>query len=94
MKSIYKYSIPENKMDLFSLSLPTNAEILAVQIQYDLPCIWAVVEIKDEVETRWFKVIGTGHKHKEIEADKYIGTFQLLNGAFVGHLFETSLVLG
>jgi len=88
MKTIYKYEIPVD--DNIRLELPKGAEILSVQEQYGKPCIWAIVDPEKEVEGRLFELLGTGHniKASEIINRKYIGTFQLYNGALVFHLFE------
>jgi len=40
MKTIYKY--PVEIKDKIRVSMPIDAEILCVQVQYDIPCIWAL----------------------------------------------------
>lgn len=90
MKTILKY--PFKLADEFTIKMPVDAEILAVQVQTrsgrEIPCIWALVnsETKATKQVK-FRVIGTGHAHPDEAFGKYIGTFQLLDGAFVGHLF-------
>jgi len=75
--------------DYFSLKLPKGAKILTVQVQRDKPQLWALVNPKSPAETRNFRLVGTGHLIKESEENlNYIGTFQLFNGDFIGHLFE------
>ncbi len=67
-----------------------NPDILCVQEQGDIPYIWALVYPKKELEIRFFELFGTGQiipNDMGIER-KYIGTYQLDNGAFIGHLFE------
>ena len=87
MKTIYKYTIPVE--DNFSLELPKGAEILTVQEQHGSPQIWALVNPDTSfTETRNFRLAGTGHLIEEKEGLEYIGTFQLSDGAFIGHLFE------
>ena len=71
--------------------MPKGAQILTVQAQHDIPCIWALVEPKAglaEEETRKFRMFGTGHEIHDHSELFYIGTFQLNDGAFIGHLFE------
>jgi len=73
-----------------SLNLPVGAKILTVQIQHNIPVLWAIVDL-DEVkkETRVFVLFGTGYEiNHDIDLLNYIGTYQLYKGAFVGHLFE------
>jgi hypothetical protein len=90
MKKIYKYPTQHAKM--FSFKMPKGAEILCVQVDQKtgIPCIWALIDPNIPEEYRDFELFGTGH---EIYYDmgverKYIGTYQLNNGEFVGHIFE------
>lgn len=84
MKRIFKYEIPVS--DDFKLSLPKGSEILSVQMQKSIPCLWALIDEANERENRYFKLYGTG---MAIDDNlKYIGTFQMLNGGLVFHLFE------
>ena len=84
---IYKY--PFEVTGLVKIAMPANAQILTVQTQHETPCIWAIVDTEHTMETRTFHVFGTGHSLDiDLLRSKYIGTFQLLNGQFVGHLFE------
>lgn len=85
MQRIFKYPIPVD--DDFMLYLPKGAKILTVQTQDDKPYIWA--EINDEaIENKhYFALRGTGHPLKE-EGMKYIGTFQMIKGRVVFHLYD------
>jgi len=87
MRRIYKYPIP---LGYFSLGLPKGAKILTVHEQHGEPQIWALVNPDEPfTETRNFRVVGTGHPIGENEEVlRYIGTFQLDGGNFIGHLFE------
>jgi hypothetical protein len=88
MRTIYKYEL--NIEDMVELQLPKGAKILSVQSQNDKPVLWCLVDTEAPKENRMFRLAGTGHEiGKEIENRiEFIGTFQILNGAFVGHLFE------
>jgi hypothetical protein len=90
MKVIYKYETIVT--DSFSLLLPRGAEILCVQVdeKSNNPCIWAIVDPTQPSWQRYFELFGTGHSiHEDIGIErKYIGTYQLSGGGFVGHLFE------
>lgn len=84
MQTIWKFPVP--MQDLFSLEMPANARILCIQIQHGSPQLWAAVTNNGNMETRTFRLAGTGH---EIPIGLiYIGTFQLNEVTFVGHLFE------
>ena len=83
-KQIWKFLIEPN---ITALGMPKDAEILTVQNQYGKPCLWALVDPENEIEKRYFEVIGTGHDiHYDMGIDrKYINTFQLDGGALVFH---------
>lgn len=91
MKSIYKFPI-KHVADVVRLEMPSGAEVLTVQVQHETPCIWAICDPKAELVNRHFEIFGTGHilpENMDIEFNyKYIGTFQLHEGGFVGHVFE------
>ena len=85
MRAIYKY--PLKVLDEQEVMMPKGARILAVQTQREAPCLWAEVELGAELQLRIIEVFGTGHPIDE-RPRKYLGTFQLLNGDFLGHVFE------
>lgn len=74
------------------ISMPKSAKILSLQTQRSSPCIWALVDPDEEIDTcRSFITIGTGITLPEETDTKrldFIGTFQLRDGIFVGHVFE------
>ncbi len=85
--NIYKYTF--EVMTYIEIKMPKGAHVLTVQTQKGIPCLWAIVEPGREEETRYFRCFGTGHPLDiDIASSKYIGTFQLDGGAFIGHLFE------
>lgn len=90
MLTIGKYEIPSPKTaPYFSIDLPQDAKILTVQSQNNKPQIWALVDSENPKETRNFSVVATGGRiNKEKEKLNYIGTFQMDEGNFVGHVFE------
>jgi hypothetical protein len=86
METIHKYQI--HPAERFVLKMPEDAEILCVQMQDKRPCLWARVDLDDENVGRFFRIVGTG---QALPADKllsYVGSFQMYDGQFVGHLFE------
>ena len=84
MNRIYKYSFEVT--DRLILELPEGARILDVQAQFDKPVLWAMVDPEALLEKRHFCLVGTGHPAPE--GCIYIGTFQIFDDRFVGHLFE------
>lgn len=86
MKRIYKYLV--EIQDEQTIYLPIGAQILSVQVQNGKPYIWACVRLDVEIEARRFRLYGTGHNIEGENVLKYLGTFQLLGGRLVYHLFE------
>lgn len=84
-KTIWKFPIP--MLDTFPLVMPENSTILSIQTQHDEAQLWALVNPKNPVGVRNFQLIGTGHLFSEVDL-YFVGTFQLQDGTFVGHLFE------
>ena len=90
MKAIWKYELTVEGLQ--NIKMPVNAQILSVQEQYGKPCLWALVssEGTEATEERTIETFGTGH-YVPVDMGverKFIGTFQLDDGAFIGHVFE------
>ena len=81
MQRIFKYEL--EVADHQTIQMPTGAQILCVQIQHGVPCLWVLVDPQSTKEKQTIRVYGTGHM---IERDgDYVGTFQT-NG-LVFHVF-------
>lgn len=86
-ETIWKYKIEPT--DFIELPIPTTAEILSVQMQNGDPCLWVKLDPSHVItKPRKFRLYGTGHEIKEGEKHKFIGTFQIMEGRLVFHLFE------
>jgi hypothetical protein len=86
MIAVYKY--PVDIEDVFTVLMPVRAEVLTVQMQHGLPCIWARVNTAPSpVEVRRFRWAGTGHPLGEQADWHYVGTVQMQHGDLVFHLF-------
>ena len=83
---VFKYSF--DVADRVVLDMPYGAEVLCVQTQDNRPNIWAKVSPNLVKEKRVFRIFGTGHPISDDAKLTYVGTFQLVGGTFVGHLFE------
>jgi len=94
MKTVWKYPFPIE--DRFELEIPECARILTVDVQHGQPCVWIQVATDRKKETRLFRIFGTGHPIDDDKAEgyafEYVGTFQILGGDFVGHLYEDKLM--
>jgi hypothetical protein len=75
-----------------TILMPIGSKILTVQTQNKTPTLWAICDTEVACEYMEFAILGTGHPFKEDafypKKQKYIGTFQTLEGSFVGHLFQ------
>jgi len=85
MSVIYKYAL--QNVAFQGVAMPKGAEILCVQTQRDVPCIWARVNPAAPVRNRKLLSFGTGEPISGTPG-KYIGTYQLNNGRLVFHLYE------
>ena len=69
--------------------MPQGAEILTVQTQGQIPCLWALVDPEAPTELRIIELYGTGDPfHEGSKPRKYIGTCQIKGGESVFHVFE------
>ena len=84
--AIHKY--PLQVTDEQMVSLPAGCRLLCVQVQHGCPCVWAWVDPQEErrVNVR-FVTIGTGNPIPANIPVRYLGTYQLHDGALVFHLF-------
>ena len=85
MKRIYKYGTEIEKH--FTIDMPKGAEILSAKLQNGKPFMWALVDNDAPLETRKFRLAGTGHiiNNKNL---KFIDTLMMHGGTLVLHLFE------
>lgn len=89
-KAIWKFKLKVT--DKQSVEMPKGAQILSALVQHEQLCIWALVNVDAEMESRTFEIFGTGNPvpdHVDAESNyKFIGTFMHYDGGFVGHIFE------
>jgi len=81
MKTIYKYTLDSHDC---TLQLPKDAEILTVQLQNQIPTLWALVNPMTVTEERHICIVGTGWDVEDTM--KYITTY--MDGYFVWNAFE------
>ena len=80
---IWKYELIENECEI---EVPKNCRKIPLKMNFKDGKIflWLMVDPESEVETRYFRIIGTGQKipkHSE-----YVDTF--FDDPYVWHLFE------
>lgn len=74
--------------DYSDVDMPVGAQILTVQFQEGSgACIWALVDPQRSIERRRFRIAGTGHPIND-PLLHYLGTFQMMGGALIFHVFE------
>jgi hypothetical protein len=83
VKTIWKF--PLETTDLQTVRMPSGAVVLTVEAQDARPCLWALVDSEAPKVNRRFAIYGTGHP---FGGGDYIGTYQLVGGALVFHVFE------
>lgn len=84
MKTIWKF--PFKIKDVVILKIPHSATILHLGLQDGIPCIWALVDPKNDTRDYLFSIYGTGH---EIEGDhiQFVGTLIFNESGLVFHVF-------
>ena len=90
MKAVWKF--PLRVASLQKISMPKNSTLLTVQMEVvqmrgQHLCLWALIDSDKEVEDRFIAIADTGAQVPE-NTIRYIGTFQIPEREFVGHVFE------
>ena len=85
-QTIWKYDVMIN--DSQKIEMPQGANLLSVQIQNGIPCIWAIVNPMNAEVERVIQMAGTGHDMSERVMGAFLGTIQLNDGALIFHVFD------
>lgn len=85
MITVWKYEL--NVDDKQWLELPRGYKYLSIQVQNEKPCLWVQVDTEAVQDSVLIVTYGTGHPMKS-KTDKFIGSYTLYSGSFVGHVFE------
>ncbi len=85
MTQVWKFPLPI--LDVVDLTVPEGAVPLCVQVQDDIPCLWARVDPDARVGAMRLRIAGTGH-YLEQNVGDYIDSFQMHGGALVLHVFR------
>ena len=64
------------------------SNILTVQMQGEVPFLWAEVDLEVQTEKVKFIIRGTGHPYATETKQEYIGTFQMVGGGLIWHLYK------
>lgn len=86
MKTIWKFPLGFNGKNC--IEVPEGALLLAVDNQQEVPCLWFQVDDKVDKEKRYFSIYSTDHPMPDETCD-HVGTFLMMGGQLVFHVFET-----
>lgn len=84
-RRVYKYDVPPGNE--FNLMLPEGAQPLTVQVQFHRPQLWALVDPEAPPVEHCFRIVETGRELPPERCWTYLGTWQMLEGRYVLHLF-------
>lgn len=84
MKTIYKYPLDLQTEQI--IKMPVGFQLLDMQNQDGVPCIWALVNGDNALIYVKFFMYGTGEKINHTDLN-YLGTFQFAGGNLVFHVF-------
>jgi hypothetical protein len=93
-KVIHKFPLPLSGWGVLPsvihhVDMPMVATVLTLQLQHDVPTMWAMVDPKTPTVTKAFQWVGTGDEVSF--GGKYIGTVQLQGGTYVFHLYDVGV---
>lgn len=82
MITVYKY--PFEIGDVVTLTLPRDFEVVLVECQEGVPCLWARIDTSKPLYNTKFLLTGTGHPVPRSFA--HVASFQ--HGPFVWHMWR------
>jgi len=86
---IWKWTLATT--DRQTLHMPQGAQILSVQTQGDECQLWALCDERVPKEERRFVIHCTGNPMPDGDPGQYLGTYQLMEGKLVFHVFEPAV---
>jgi hypothetical protein len=69
------------------LTMPRYAQVLSVAMVRDEPAVYALCDPTADLVDRGIRSVGTGNPIVWTERMDFVGTFQMLDGALVWHVF-------
>lgn len=87
MQTIWKYQLTVEDKQV--IEIPQRSKLLSVQTQFDIPCIWVgILNTELPKETITILTFGTGNPILgNIDHFKFLGTYQIMGGSLVFHVF-------
>lgn len=80
--TIWKFELELTRVQ--TVEMPASSEIISVQVQRGIICVWAKVSMTASLRPRLIYIFGTGHPI--LEPVKHLETVQI--GDFVWHVFD------
>lgn len=87
MKTIWKF--PLKNQNNQSVELPIGAKVLSAHGQYDMICLWALVDPNEKVrEEIKVQIVGTGHTLEHMSKEwRFVDTVLMFGDTLVLHVF-------
>lgn len=86
MRTIWKYPLELRQFQ--AIIVPYAADLLSVQVQRNVVCLWAMVDSdQPKKETRAIWIFGTGHEIQMPTVTQFLGTVQMESGGLIWHVF-------
>jgi len=92
MQIIYKYSLGVTMGGRSEVYLPKGATFLDVQLQDDIPTLWALIDTDADYEIVKLLTTGTGMYLPPEPIGEHIATYQ--DGGLVWHVFFADVIDG
>ena len=89
MNNVYEiWKFPLKVLDEQHITAPHIEKVLSVQVQFGVPCLWALVDPRADKEPYAVRVYGTGNPIPyDVDKFDFVDTFQLSGGELVFHVF-------
>lgn len=87
-RRIHKYAIQPPYLPRVLVDMPAGAKVLSVQMELDMPWIWAVVDPEAPDVQRAFWLVRTGDKWPDESRARYLTTLLIGAGVLTLHVFE------
>lgn len=89
MLTIFKYPLGIQKEQ--TLELPLTAKVVAVGNQFEVLCLWALVDPTLPVSPYQIRVFATGGEISQVHGGlTFYGTVSTAQGNFIWHVFGTA----
>lgn len=87
---VFKYAFDASVLSTQQFSMPMGSKFLSLQTQYGVPTMWWLCPVDAlAFEQRIFVTLPTGPPGTDVPL-YYVGTYQLVEVNFVGHVFCTT----